>query len=277
MPHFLISRARSGIQYIQEFLYGIEFPAKGSAIYSYSIEAVEIVAAIIFIIGSVCFLPQYSKNVEVFMLGCNLFIVGAVGYVVICGMTLIEAWGEKKGWTFEVWENLLYLVGSVVFVFGTVLYFPERDHCEHVGASVGEDGTCSSLAQEVNKGAKEWYGTLLFILGSMIFVVAVFLNALNQRKFILWQHQIVCVITMFYMLGSVLFCMGSVAFLPDVGCGPEMVLIGAWMFIVGSVLFFLASLLSLWRTSYMLNHPEEDEEEDALLANSEAKSSGLKK
>lgn len=267
MPHFLISRARSGAQYILELFHGIELPAKGSAIYSYCIEAVEIICAIIFIIGSVCFLPQYSKNVVVFAFGCNLFIVGAFGYVFICGMTLIEAWGEKKGaWTFEVWENILYLVGSVIFVIGTILYFPERDQCEHIGAALDQDGaTCSSLAQEVNKGTKEWYGTILFILGSLIFVVAVFLNALNQRKFILWQHQIVCVITMLYMLGSVLFCMGSVAFLPDVGCGPEMVVIGAWMFIVGSVLFLIASLLSLWRTSHMLNHPDEDEEEDSLM------------
>lgn len=260
MPHFLISRARSGLKSLSAYLYDVkEAVSKDATLYSYSIEFLEVMAAVLFVIGSFCFIPKYSKNVEVFQMGCNLFVVGSVQYLIICSLTLLEAWEEKGKWTFEVAENLLYLIGSVVFLVGTVLYFPERDHCEHVASSEDPE-VCASIGQEVNKSTKEWYGTVLFIMGSLIFTVAVFLNALNQRKFIEWQHQMVTVITMLYMLGSVLFCMGSVAFLPDVGCGPEMVEIGANMFIVGSIFFLIASLLSFWRTSYMLRHPEEVEE-----------------
>jgi hypothetical protein len=239
-----------------------------SSLYCYAIEVIEIAAAATFIVGSICFLPQYSKNVEAFIGGCDLFIAGSLGYVIVCGMTLLETWQLNGAWNFEVWENTFYVVGSVVFAIGAVLFFPERDHCEHIMTGLGEvdvGKTCSSALQESKKSIKGWWGTWLFIAGSLIFVIATFLNALNQRKFYEWQHTAVCFITLFYMLGSVLFSMGSLAFLPDPHCGPELVIIGAWLFIAGSIMFMVASLLSLLRTSYMLNQPEEEDDDESPI------------
>lgn len=265
MPHFLTSRERYMPAFLTEICSGLKTPSRReSASFAYLIEALDLTAAIIFTVGSVCFLPKYSKDVDVFVTGCNLFVVGSVQYVLITCLTLAEALNEKGTWTLEAVENGGWVLGSVVFLIGTILYFPDRMTCtNHVmhSSSLPDSETCSSLAQHMNEHSKAFFGTIFFIIGSMIFVVAVFFNAMNQRKFTKWKHRMVSYITFNYMIGSLLFCMGSVAFLPDVGCGPEMVKMGAWLFIIGSAFFILGSLLSLWRTYEMLNVDEEDSEE----------------
>lgn len=246
---------------------------KDSASYAYLIEALDIVAALLFVAGSVCFLPRYSKDPDAFVAGCNMFVVASVQYVVISCLTLAEALQQKGTWTFEALENCGWVVGSVIFLIGSILYFPERETCEFaLKGGLKDDSypgaeTCSSLAQHMNKHTKAFYGTIFFILGSVTFVIAIFINAMNQRKFSKWQHWMVATITFNYLIGSILFCMGSIAFLPNVGCGEEMVAVGAWMFIFGSVFFFIGALLSLRRTQYMIGHPEEfdDSEEETLL------------
>lgn len=50
--------------------------------------------------------------------------------------------------------------------------------------------------------------------------------------------------------------MGSVAFLPDLGCNGTMVRIGAFLYILGSVLLGIGSVISIYRTSYVLKNPE---------------------
>jgi len=246
---------------------------KDSANYAYLIEALDIIAAVLFVAGSVCFLPKYSKDTDVFVAGCNLFVVASVQYVVISCLTLAEALNQKGTWTFEALENCGWVVGSVIFLIGSILYFPDRETCDsslkgglHDASYPGAE-TCSSLAQHMNKHTKAFYGTVLFILGSVTFVIAIFFNAMNQRKFSKWQHWMVATIAFNYLIGSILFCMGSIAFLPNVGCGDEMVAVGAWMFIFGSVFFLIGALMSLRRTQYMIGYPEEfdDSEEENLL------------
>lgn len=252
--------------FVSEWISGLKTPSrKESAAYAYLIEALDIIAAIIFVLGSICFLPRFSKNTEIFICGCNSFVVGSVQYVVISLLTLAEALSYKGAWTFEALENMGWLTGSVVFLVGTILYFPERDFCKLAvsGNFTGDAGSeqCHSLSQHMNKHSKAFYGTILFISGSMIFVMAIFINALSQRKFGKWHHRMISIITFNYMLGSLLFCMGSIAFLPDVGCGPEMVTLGAWMFIIGSGFFVIGSVLSCRRTHYMLNDDTDSSED----------------
>jgi len=53
--------------------------------------------------------------------------------------------------------------------------------------------------------------------------------------------------------GSLLFALGSLAFLPHLGCTEGMVSIGAWNFIVGSGLFLTGSIVSLYRTHLVID------------------------
>lgn len=240
---------------------------KESAAYAYLIEVLEIISGLIFIAGSVCFLPRYSKNVEVFIAGCHCFVLGSVFYVMISCGTLIEALNEKGTWTFEALQNVGWVIGSIIFLIGAILYFPDAQRCDALSTHGTDDGSsevCASVAQHVNKNDKEFIGTVLFILGSSIFVLAVFLNSLNQRRFSDWHHGMMVAVLFGYMIGSLLYCMGSVAFLPNVGCGPEMVAVGAWMFIVGSVFYTVSAILNLSRTHYMLKDDGMDEAESPL-------------
>jgi len=255
--------------FVSELISGLRTPSrKESAGYAYLIEVLDIIAAIIFVFGSICFLPRFSKNIDIFICGCNSFVVGSVQYDIISLLTLAEALNEKGTWTFEAFENMGWLTGSVIFLIGSILYFPERDMCKlAVGSNFAGNGLdaasgqCHSLSQHMNKHSNGFYGTILFISGSVIFVMATFINAVSLRKFGKWHHRIISIITFKYMLGSLLFCMGSIAFLPDVGCGPEMVSVGAWMFIAGSSLFLIGSILSIRRTYYMLNQEAIDSED----------------
>lgn len=233
--------------------------------YAYVIESLDLIASIIFVVGSVCFLPEYAKEVDLFVFGCNLFVGGSIVYVLIAGLSLAET-VQQKGWSaFEAWEYMGWVFGSVVFLIGTVLYFPDRETCERGAEELNNNhatDVCHSLAQHVNKNSKQFWGTILFISGSSMFVIAIFINALTQTKFESKNERMVAVISFNFLVGSLLFCMGSIAFLPNMGCGPEMVTIGAWMFIIGGGFFVVGSIVSFWRTSKMLAEQIEKEEKE---------------
>jgi len=215
------------------------------------VEALDIFAGLIFIVGSACFLPYFSHNLNWFLAGCALFVLGALIYVGLCSFTLLEAVREF-GWnTMECYENALYLLGSWVFLIGTVLYWPEKAH--HDSAEY-----LKSMAFGVyfNLFSPEFEGTILFIIGSLFFAMAAFINGLNLRAFDSWGQKMLTASTSLYMAGSLLFVMGSVAFLPDLGCNEQMLTIGAICYIVGSVMFTAGGVISLIRTIHELGNPE---------------------
>ena len=44
-----------------------------------------------------------------------------------------------------------------------------------------------------------------------------------------------------FELGGLLFVAGSVGFLPNMGCGEEMIILGSWLYLIGSVFYVLGS------------------------------------
>lgn len=249
MPHLLIERKRTFAKVFScTYRKREDFPAV-----AYLIEVLDIIAGLIFVWGSACFIPHYSKELSTFLLGCGLYIIGGFLYVIICSVTLLEAIIENGWFTFESFENCMYMLGSWIFLAGTVLYWPEEAQYEHIEALQ----ECS-LGQYFNLFSPEFEGTLLFIAGSVLFCFAAFANALNQRRFDQAVAKLLTAITSLYMAGSLLFVMGSVAFLPNLGCNEQMLTIGAWCFIVGSVFFVIGAILSFWRTTIVLSATENE-------------------
>lgn len=256
MPHVLLERLRHIPTHLPTWDGKLPEPLvkrSDSILLTFTIELSEIIAAVIFVLGSVCFLPSFSKDLEVFLAGCALFIVGAVIYVVVCLITYLEAAAEKGVFSYEAWEHALYTVGSWVFLAGTVLYWPREAHHSYIKALQG-----CSLGQYFNLFSPEFEGSVLFIIGSLMFAAAAFINALNQRKLYEDISKLLTAITSLYMAGSLLFVIGSVAFLPDLGCNTQMLTIGAWCFIVGSVFYLIGSLLSFGRTVMVLGAEQEE-------------------
>mmetsp|Transcript_71791 Transcript_71791/g.162919 ORF Transcript_71791/g.162919 Transcript_71791/m.162919 type:complete len:258 (-) Transcript_71791:26-799(-) len=256
MPHLLIERLRSC-----PTLLTMAVPkVKDSCLCTYVIEVLDILAAVIFVAGSVCFLPKYSVSLQHFFLGCILYIVGSFLYCLICVFTFSEALAWKGVTAFEVWENGLYLVGSVLFLAGSVLYLPPEGQLKYRNNAVMSLG---QICETFSFLDSQFRGTVLFILGSVLFVFAAFTNLLNQQKQDEWSSRMLSAVTSLYMGGSLLFALGSIAFLPHLGCGEAMVTLGAWLFIVGSIMFLLGSLLSMCRTVKVLQSPSR--EGDLLL------------
>lgn len=270
MPHYI----QDGIRSLADYCV-IKTPTrKEYPIGAYIIELVDVIAGCTFLLGSCCFLPRYAEDVRTFLWGCVLFIVGSTLYVGVCVFCLAEALVEKGSDSFEFWENVLYVFGGVVFLIGSFLYMPDAE--EKCFLKDGSS-TCSSISQEVNKNDREFFGSTLFIVGSCIFAMAAFVNAMGQRRHDSWTANMLALITSFYLGGSMLYAMGSMCFLPDLGCDDRMLAVGAWMFISGSIMFVIGSLLSLWRTAHIYSTvgDNEAEAEKGLMHSQESRSSRL--
>lgn len=251
MPHVLLERLR---QWPKPF--EVQVPVvkrKDSPLFAYCIEISEIIAGVIFVLGSVCFLPSFSKDLDIFLAGCALFIVGAVIYVICCHITHYESLMENGLYSYEATEHLLYTVGSWFFLVGTVLYWPEEAHHKSIEALQG-----CSLGQYFNLFTPEYEGTILFIIGSVLFGLAALTNALNQRKYDDESHQLLVFVNSLFGAGSILFVIGSVLFLPDLGCNTMWLSIGAWCFIIGSLFYLIGSCISFCRTVMVQNMEQEE-------------------
>jgi len=156
-------------------------------------------------------------------------------------------------------EKMLYLTGGIVFLVGT-FYFQHPNIVSHRVPS-------EVLEEEDVLFAAIW----MFIIGSIIFVFATFLNALSLntsgRTFIHWAVA-QCGI---YELGGILFVMGSVCFMPNQGCKEGMEILGAWCFILGAVCYVLGDSIDFMKTCALIFLRLKQEEaarriEQAMLA-----------
>jgi YrhK-like protein len=132
------------------------------------------------------------------------------------------------------WETinaLAYNAGGVIFFVGSVLFFPALDHWSNLGA---------------------W----LFVAGSLLYLVVNIHDAievtLHHRELRrqdeptglnlkIEKLKIEVVATGTYLVGSVLFIVGSLSFLSQI----DWVHTGAWCFIVGSFLFVVGASVNI--------------------------------
>jgi len=253
MPHLIIDRLRS-VPIIYDDGWcgwvrpGLEAVGDHRRRMTYLAETLEIIGGLIFVVGSILFLPSYSRNLHAFLASCVLFIVGSVVYVVLSTFTLVEAILEKGFQSLEACEASLFMAGSIVFLVGTILYFPEEAHYAHI-----EWMKTLSFGTYFNLFEAEYEGTLLFIAGSVMLAMAAFANALNRRVLDASASRMLVVSALCNVSGSLLFVLGSVAFLPEVASSSAMILypieeIGAWCFVVGSALYVAGGVICLLRT-----------------------------
>jgi len=224
---------------------------RDNAAWAYTVEIVDVISGLIILIGSACFLPSFSHDQEIFILGCVLFVVGTTGYLLISMFTFGEAICEKGMESLEACENALYVAGALLFNAGTILYWPEESDWPMTLASKE-----LSPVQYFNWFSPELEGTVLFIIGSLFFAMAAYVNGLNQRGFATPVQKMLTAATTCYMVGALLFLMGSVAWLPELGCGQRMEEFGAVMYVIGSLLYVIGGVISLIRTSLILDDPE---------------------
>jgi hypothetical protein len=213
----------------------------------------EVLAGLIFIVGSVCFLPEYTRNINVFVLGCLLFIVGAGIYVGLSGFTLMNAMNKGVSRS-KLFEHFLLFIGSIIFVYGTILFWPQESELHKYVFQLKE----MSIVQYYDLMLPELEATVLFMIGSAVFALAAVLNVLGSGREDLPENQIHSVYAICHLLASMLFVIGCVPYLPPLQCTDFQVGVGAWCFIVGSVIFMLSGIAGLKRTWSKWGHLYQD-------------------
>jgi hypothetical protein len=124
-----------------------------------------------------------------------------------------------------VWETVnavLYKIGGVVFIIGSVLFFPRFEAYADLGA---------------------W----TFFFGSLLYLVVTGHDAIE-----VWRYRrdmtgrsirdlLEVIAAGGYLIGTLLFAIGSILFLSSVGLTTD----GAWFFVFGSLLFVIAASVNV--------------------------------
>jgi len=254
MPHLLIERIRHTPAFCPcagRRKDGRPARLRDNVTCAYTVSAIDILSSLILLIGSACFLPSFVSDMEIFILGCVLFVIGTTGYLILAIFTLSEAIYQSGLESLEACENSLYVAGALLFNAGTILYWPDEANWPMTIAS-------KELlpGQYFNWFSPEFEGTVLFIIGSLFFAMAAYVNGLNQRGFETPIKKMLMAATTCYMVGALLLVMGSVAWLPELGRGHHMEEFGAVMYVIGSLAYVIGGVISLIRTSLQLEDPE---------------------
>lgn len=131
--------------------------------------------------------------------------------------------GGRSNLTWETVNTTVYLAGGVMFIWGSVLFFPGPESVSDRGAWVF------------------FFASLMYVAvtGHDLLEVVRY-RATLQRKLTIWDRYEAWA-ALGYLVGSVLFAAGSVFFLDAV----EWYAAGSWTFIIGSLLFVLAAAINV--------------------------------
>ena len=128
----------------------------------------------------------------------------------------------KAQFRWETINAVFYKIGGIIFIIGSILFFPRFEAYADIGA---------------------W----TFFIGSLFYLVVTVHDLLEVRLH--WrtgnhhdQNQMLeYTAALSYVLGTILFTMGSIFFLSKVG----LLHAGAWTFVVGSLLFVVGAFINI--------------------------------
>lgn len=207
--------------------------------------------AVLFIIGSVLFFPRFEAYQD---LGCWLFFVGSLLYLVVTGHDMAEArqfWRHNRTHSprerMEFWAAWSYLSGTLLFTVGSLFFL-------------------------------SWWGWFVagawcFVIGSLLFVLGAGINVLQivqQTSLLLLQLMNLTAVA--FVVGSVLFVVASIPYLWQFHNAMDRLSVFtylAWQYLVGSFLFLLGGVFNYYRAYLLMRNRraglEDDPKADARL------------
>ena len=144
-----------------------------------------LLGGLIFIIGSILFLPVYAKYSN---WGVLIFIIGSLLYLFVTGHDLLEVVNYRRTQTkLSLWDQLelstavSYLIGTIAFIVGSIFFLSQigltaaGSYCFIIGSILFFVGSCINAMQIVRAGSKTTLQlmnatAITFIVGSTIFV-----------------------------------------------------------------------------------------------------------
>lgn len=128
----------------------------------------------------------------------------------------------KRHFLWETINAVIYKIGGLVFIIGSILFFPVLEAYADIGAWTFFGGSLLYLVVTVHDLAevhRHWHA-----------------DSTHGR-----ERQLEYIAAASYTLGTVLFTVGSVFFLSTV----DWVIPGAWCFVLGSLLFVLGACINV--------------------------------
>ncbi|NBD32757.1 MAG: hypothetical protein GVY17_07300 [Cyanobacteria bacterium] len=122
----------------------------------------------------------------------------------------------------ELTNGILYIVGGITFVIGSVFFLPRYEHLFDVGA---------------------W----IFFGGSLVYLIVTTqdlwesLNYLRSQPLLTIWDWLEFLAANVYIIGTILFIVGSLFFLSEI----HMIVAGSWCFIIGSFLFLVGACINI--------------------------------
>ena len=191
--------------------------------------AIQVLAAISFVIGSAFFLPGMPP--EIYVAGVNLFMVASIALFGLALHDLHE--GLQTGRKAQRAIVSSYALGLSTYVIGTSFFYP--------------NGGTDTSAMDI--------GAALFVVGSLILLVACVANVAyigikSARQAKSGEDRGATVATLLVhttlvLLAMAAFLVGSVLYLSPIGCNVVTMAGGTWAYILGSVLNLLATVLQI--------------------------------
>lgn len=217
----------------------------------FAVEGINVLIAVAQILACVGFYPEYE---EFYKPACVIFLVTSVMSVVVLGHAIHEAHehaalsDEEEGkHQREVAELILFLLASIMFAVGSVLFLPEVAHGRHERSDIHA-------------------GTWCFLIGSAQLALAFFVNSLSVAEVGTWSHQslknkLAIVSLLLGQVGSVLFLIGTPLYFPQLAaesCNSQwnMIRFGTNMYISGAISYLLGALVNTYLA--YLKHAEHE-------------------
>ena len=208
---------------------------------------VYLVGGLMFIVGSIFFLPKYEDLEPV---GSWIFVVASVLYVIVAihdyyVIQFIHASITKWVWIDRsaAWS---YITGSTLFIAGSIFFLPTV----------------------ANYTAGAW----TFIIGSTMFVAGAMLHGLQiYEAETQWDSQYLLLSAMLYILGSALFLVASIPYLLNLESVEDTTAIDAFaagVYLFGSLCFFVGGALNFRRNKLV----QKDENDNNNIATQQTSS-----
>ena len=128
----------------------------------------------------------------------------------------------SKHFNWESFNSVLYLLGGLTFVSGSIFFLPQYEKNADTGAWIFFGGSLLYLVVTVHD----------------LFEASAFLRSRKNASF--WE-RLELFAAVIYVSGTVLFIVGSLFFLSEI----DFVIAGSWCFIWGSFLFLVGAFINV--------------------------------
>lgn len=202
------------------------------------LEAGYLIGSLLFTVGTLFFFPL--EGLEDFVVGCRFYEVGSVVFALLTGYSELDRWHARRQDSRDVTkrellEQMLYCAGSFVFLVGTFFFDPP---CVD---------TLSELLS-ISKSHIENTAALLFMVGSFMFSLGAYVNALSIFEAPRMFRRHLVIVTSSYMFGGLLFIAGTMGYVEAFEPNLKLRWCATWFYLVGCLFYVNGSGLSFIST-----------------------------